>query len=108
MWSDPSRLLENLPEHKQPRNEKLHGVLREEVRNVPWQITCIAIDTSPDEDPDQCKPGTIRLEIAIVWQLLAIQPLRLAGPIETDVGYAHGNIVDQTCDTLDDVSKAGD
>lgn len=100
-------LLEDFPEHIEPWNKQLHGILGEEVRYIPRQITGVSIKTGEDKDPDQRNISTVWLEVAIVWQLLAVKSLRSTGAMKEDVSDTHGDVVDQTCSILIKKSTLG-
>ena len=93
---DHLSFLDELPDQVEWRDEKLHGVVREEIGHIPWQVAGVAVNTGDHDQPDEREPGAVWLEPPCVRKLLAVQALRFAGSVEEDVGDTHHNVVDES------------
>lgn len=93
---DPCGLVNELPDHKQPWDEQLHGIVGEECGGAPGEVGGVAVDTSHGEHPGKAKVSAPRLEVSAVGERTAVETLDLTGLVESDVCNAHYNVVDQT------------
>ncbi|GMG16989.1 unnamed protein product [Aspergillus oryzae var. brunneus] len=87
--------LDHLPEDKQAGRYQLHGVVGEEVGHAPGGEGAISVENDHQGVNGYGEVGAIRLEPAIVWHLLAVNALGLAGPIVVDEGDGHNEVIDQ-------------
>lgn len=94
---DHLRPLQQLPDDKQGRDEKLHRVLREEARHRPRQVARVPVHAGHHEQPHGRHVGAVRLEPARVGQFAAVHALRFARAVEEDVRHAHDEVVDESC-----------
>lgn len=71
-----------------------HSIIDKEVSGTPRLKSRVAVAEDDNDHPGQTNEATVRLKAPIVWQLLSIQVLSLAGVVEADIGDAHYDVVD--------------
>lgn len=103
---EPLSLLEDLPEYEQDRGNANHGVVGEErlEGEVSWLKCRVSIDKNDTDLKDESDPGAVGLEVTAVWESLAIEALDLARLVESKIGTAHDDEVDDTTSS-DDVGE---
>lgn len=98
MWLNPLGPFKHLPEDKEDGSNANHGVIGKERLDgeTAWLERRVSVDENNDDLEAERKPRAVRLEISTVRKCLAVEPLRLTGLVESDVGAAHNDVVDDT------------
>lgn len=104
--ADKLGLVPQLPAEEKDGREYHHGVVGEEGRNVPRREAAVAVEDDDEGLEHQSDVGTVRLEITVVGEGLAVDALGDAGAVEEDVGKRHDYVVDDAAGG-DEVDKPG-
>jgi len=108
MWLQPLGPLKEFPEDEQDRGNANHGVvceerLKGEVAGLEGAVTIHKDNANLEAERN---PGTIWLEVTAVRERLSVEALNFASLVESKVGAAHDDVVNDTTSS-DDVGEPG-
>lgn len=99
---------ENLPSTERENGQKHHGIVGKERANIPparpeYSVSIAYDDTNLEAESEY---GAVGLEVTVVVELSAVDPLSLAGTVEEDVVDTDDDVVNDTTSS-DNVYKPG-
>ena len=101
------RPLQQLPAKIQYRRHDQHRVVTKERRDTGRSETRVPKEQNDEDLTHQPDPGAVGLEVAVVREFLAVDPLGDGGFVEAEVRDAHDDVVDDAAGG-DEVDEPGE
>lgn len=93
---DELGLLDDLPDQEEGRDDDLHRIVGPEGLDIPWLVGGVSVQDGDEDHPDKADVGASGLQPGVVGELAAVQVLSFACPVEENICYTDGDVVDQT------------